>query len=94
MLEGAFIQPIATEDCLFVKATNLINHAHFGGYMCRGLVSGKYQIEGFSHRKQTRLLEHCLELPRWHVMTDTRYLSAARVGVAHQSQLDSEDRLL
>jgi hypothetical protein len=41
---GALIQPIAMEVCTFVKVTNVINHANFGGCMLRGLVSAKGQI--------------------------------------------------
>jgi hypothetical protein len=47
MRGGALIQPIAMEVCTFVKVTNVINHANFGGCMLRGLVSAKGQFRLF-----------------------------------------------
>jgi hypothetical protein len=44
MRGGALIQPIAMEVCIFVKVTNVINHAKFGGCVLRGLVSAKGRI--------------------------------------------------
>jgi hypothetical protein len=37
--ESVFVQPIAMKDCTFVKVTNAINLADFGGCMSKGLVS-------------------------------------------------------
>jgi hypothetical protein len=44
MHEGAIIQPSATEVFLFVKITNIINHANLGGCMLNGLVLAKGRI--------------------------------------------------
>jgi hypothetical protein len=44
MRGGALIQPIAMEVRVNVEATNVINHANFGGYLLRDLVYAKGQI--------------------------------------------------
>jgi hypothetical protein len=50
MRGGAFIQPIEIEVYTFVKVTNVINHANFGGCILEvGFCEGP--TLGFSHRK-------------------------------------------
>jgi hypothetical protein len=44
---GALMQPTAMEVRVFVKVSNIINHASFGGCMLRGLVSAKGQLYAF-----------------------------------------------
>lgn len=46
---GALIHPILVEAHAFVKVTNVISHANFGGCTWKGLVSAKVQIHAFSY---------------------------------------------
>jgi hypothetical protein len=56
------IQPIAMEVCTFVKVTNVVNLASFGGCVLMGLVCVKSRF--FSCRKLTWPLQQSFALPR------------------------------